>query len=97
MENCFERVRHLLEKYPETRDDDVLLYYTYLHQHSKVEGMMFIWNDFLNIMRACPAPESIRRCRQKIQEGGEFLGQKRLKRLAEQDKVKGFLREVSND
>ena len=63
----------------------------YLFTYHAPQELFLTKFDVLQMMQNAPTPESIRRCRQKIQEGGELLGTKRLARLAEQEPVKEFL------
>lgn len=81
-------VRRALEDYPRTRDSYPQLFaiiYQYLGVHHKVsyvELMKLIDKDEL------PSLESIRRSRQKIQEGGEFPGKNRKKRIKHSKEIR---------
>ena len=70
------KVRAILERYPHTRDSDGSLYAHFLKEHAK----QFIVKDTdgdlcipLKKFKSLPSSESVRRSRQIVQEGGEFL------------------------
>lgn len=74
------RVRFILENYPPTRGDDVLLYRKYLMLYTDVRLTAREFEKFFRI----PAPESISRARRKIQkptsENPILMPTKRVKR-----------------
>jgi len=94
-----ERVEFVLEKYPSTRDSDKLLWLAYL----------VIFHDLKNVLgeehyellksvvmdKTCPTMESIRRLRQKFQEGGKFVGTKREVKLREESLVREWAIQTS--
>lgn len=93
IKNCSGQVERILEQYPETRDDDILLYHKFLVCYGDgVDSLFFNGGDLLKSMRSIPTPESIRRSRQKIQEEGRFMGTKRLKRMRESSAVAAWAR-----
>lgn len=59
-----QRVRMILEEYPPTRGDDVLLYRKYLYLFTNVRLTAQQFKQLLCI----PSPESISRARRKVQE-----------------------------
>jgi hypothetical protein len=65
-----KRVRELLEKYPETRDDDRLLMVKYWNEF---DGIPFDHTFAMNFITRATSPETIRRSRQYIQAQGFFL------------------------
>ena len=67
-----ERVRYIMERYPETRNDDFYLYLMYLRLFVP-ELSRYIGFIPYELIRKAPRPETIRRVRQKIQEAGELL------------------------
>ena len=66
METIKQKVTHLLEKFPETRNSDKLLQHWFWTTYDNV-------TDLNNWLSRATDPESIRRCRQKIQEEREDL------------------------
>ena len=89
-----DKVGKLLEDYPVLRDSDKLLWLAYLNK----EYDMFhkIGLESYAILKEIimddntPTMESIRRVRQKYQEEGLYVGEKRSKRLKEADRVKDW-------
>lgn len=65
-----QMVREVLEQYPDTRSDDRLLIYTIYRNYYGIVN-----DKFVNVIMRHDLPnfESIRRCRQKIQEECEEL------------------------
>ena len=104
MKTLTEKVHWMLSLYPETRDDDRLLIRKLYKEFYHVYYQPF-W-DVMG-MEGLPNTESIRRCRQKIQEEDESLrGTKRTqeRRLQAQevyidysqiDDLTAFMTEVS--
>jgi hypothetical protein len=88
-----DKVGNLLEEFPASRDDDKLLWLLYLRRFCNLpdEG----WDILHNILAkdSTPAMESIRRIRQKFQENGNYVGEKRQKRLEESEAVVENLRD----
>lgn len=78
-----DKVYYLLRIYPKTRDNDALLYCMYLNIHHDLADKIGIENYKIlkRLMVSSPFPESVRRVRQTIQSEGNFLGEKRKKRL----------------
>jgi hypothetical protein len=85
-----DKVRYLLTIYPQTRDCDASLYCSYLINFGDLKQKIGRDNclHLLDAMKRASPPESIRRIRQKIQEGGELQGTKREKRLDKEDEVR---------
>ena len=67
-----ERVEYLLERYPESRNDDFYLYILYV-RHFEPELSRYIEYIPFEIIKRSTRFETIRRCRQKIQEEGRYL------------------------
>ncbi len=94
-----DKVLESLEEYPAARDDDKLLFLHIMYRHYGLrtalgsDGYRRFKDWFMN--SDIPSPESIRRCRQKWQEEGYYIGTKRKKRMAEVpetiDFIRGFL------
>ena len=67
-----ERVEYLLERYPEARNDDFYLYLLYVRLFEpKLSG--YIKFIPFNLVKSATRFETIRRCRQKLQEQGLYL------------------------
>lgn len=84
--SMMERVRFLMEKYPETRNSDLYLIILYLRRYTEL-GRYIKYIPFDIIKKYDGITWSIRRIRQKIQETGELLPTdpevlRRRKRLA---------------
>ena len=67
-----ERVEYLLERYPESRNDDFYLYILYV-RHFEPELSRYIEYIPFEIIKRSTRFETIRRCRQKLQEQGLYL------------------------
>lgn len=69
-----QKVEHVLKNYPRTRDNDNRLVATYWYVwhkdlcHSKGGKVGILFENLLKV----PSFESVRRCRQKIQESGKY-------------------------
>lgn len=69
MKNCYDEVKAILTKYPQTRDDDMLLYGQYLFQSQKVGKEETFFKVLASATkRNLPSYESITRARRKVQE-----------------------------
>lgn len=93
-----DRVEFLLKNYPQTRDCDKILWLSYMNLFLKMREKMNIdksnpYECFKEIFlhEDTPSMESIRRTRQKIQESGKFLGEKRKIKLNEEELVYDFM------
>jgi len=88
-------VKSLLNKHPKLRDNDnKLLATVWYHKMDKIEESVV---DFLHILAEgeLPSSESIRRCRQKLQElNPELRGELWNKRHQMQKQVKDELKEM---
>jgi len=60
-----DRVKKILEKYPEARESDKLLMYYFYRDE---EGV-----DVSSILKTKTSMETITRCRRKIQESGDLV------------------------
>ncbi len=95
LRNIEGKVRVILEKHPQTRNDDMLLYYFYCNKHATVpvgglpfEMVMKNYKAFL-----IPCFESIRRARQKLQAKCPELGcsvSARRVRQKQQERYKAY-------
>ena len=89
-----DTVGGLLETYPELRDSDKLLWLAYLnykHSMKKIIGEDAYFKLKAIVMDdSTPTMETIRRVRQKFQQNGEYVGEKRQERLAEAENVKSW-------
>lgn len=94
-----DKVEALLDKWPELRDDDTALFATYRIQYHDVvrrlRGADDPAKEWLDIEMdpRIPSRESVRRTRQKFQQDGLYLGEKRAERLEEEDRVREWARE----
>jgi len=67
-----ERVEYILEHYPESRNDDFYLYLIYVRLFEpKLSG--YIKYIPFTLVKTATRFETIRRCRQKLQESGQYL------------------------
>lgn len=96
-----KEIREVLEKYPETRDNTVLLYYRVLEKLGYVIHQL----SFAQVMRLMydkeiPHWESVSRCSRDLQEANEELaGKKRKARMKHQEDVKeelGYPKRLNN-
>lgn len=83
------KVEMILEKYPQTRDSDKLLWLGYLVLFHDLKTLLgddsyAKFRDLL-LSENTPSMESIRRTRQKIQEEGKYLGTERIKKLRDKE------------
>lgn len=89
-----ERVRYILEKYPPTRGNDMILLWRYYREYES-DKLNLSFRKFKDMLRAT-SMETIRRSRQKIQEGGEFLPTEKTvrKRRRREGIIREGIREV---
>ena len=73
LETVIDRVRFLLEKYPEARNSDFYLTILYIRRFVPELAKYIKFIPYKVIRRYEGLFESIRRARQKVQERGEFL------------------------
>jgi len=78
LDNVLKNVRDILVKYPESRGSDILLTLIYWSKYSKNEDLRVSIHNLVYIfgsknMNDLTAPETISRCRRKIQADGSFL------------------------
>ena len=97
MKKVKEKVRHVLEHYPETRDSDKLLWLSYMERFRGLGEVFGTPEQFVAFKKLMldpdtPQAESIRRVRQKCQEDGLFLGHHRRSRKEEAEKVREWTR-----
>lgn len=94
LDTAKEKVRYILEKFPETRDSDKKLWLTFLdvffNMRLKLGSDAFVAFECLLMDSEVPTMESVRRVRQKFQEGGEFVGKKREERLEMAERVSNW-------
>lgn len=92
------KVEELLEKYPPLRDSDKLLWLAYLVRYHNLKAHLGdeAYSHLKEIIMDTNTPtmESIRRVRQKLQEQGKYVGEKRKERLEEADKFKEIVRSL---
>ena len=94
------QVPYVLERVPEARDDDKVLWLAVMVQFY---GLRKDINNFLHepylafkgwfLGKKIPSMESVRRVRQKVQEKGQFRGTKWRKRHAEEKKVREWVKD----
>jgi tRNA A22 N-methylase len=92
----YHRVKRLLKQSKDCRDNDKLLILQYLNKYHNLRNILgkaaYRVVEGLIFARTTPCFETIRRCRQLIQEKGYYHGKLRKKRLAEAKKIKAWLR-----
>lgn len=89
-----DRVKFLLERYPEVRDSDKLLWLAYnCHFNNLKEvtrtGRYDCFKDWM-LREEVPVFESLSRARRKIQETRPELAGEKAKRLIEEEKVRSY-------
>lgn len=95
MKECYEQVKEILTKYPETRDDDMRLYGQFLWQNGEVGKN----ETFFNVLgsarkRKLSSYESITRARRKVQEKEPALRGKRYsQRHKAEEEYRDYYRE----
>lgn len=91
-----DKVAWILNKYPNTRDSDKLLWIAYLVTYHDLRNQ--IGDEAYNKMKSIimdkntASMESVRRVRQKLQEDGLYLGENRKQRLDEADEVREYFK-----
>ena len=87
MKKCYDEVKAILDKYPQTRDDDMLLYGQYLFQKNLVgKDETFFRVLSSATKRKLPSYESVTRARRKVQEKEPSLLGKRYKQRQKAEK-----------
>ena len=92
-----DRVELLLKNFPETRDNDKLLWLAYAVIHKdlrsvfKNDGAYRVFKSWL-LSSDVPMFESVRRVRQKFQEGGKYVGNARRERMLSENNVRTWAR-----
>lgn len=90
--NVKDCVEFLLKNYPSTRDDDKKLWLAYLNLFcelsDKINKAKIPSDAFKQVLldEETPSTETIRRVRQKFQESGMYVGNKREKLLKAKQK-----------
>lgn len=77
IEKVKDRVEHILEAYPQTRNSDKLLWLAYMSMFGEIKEVMDdrTYQSFKKLLmdEKTPTFESLSRCRRKLQESGEKL------------------------
>lgn len=74
MKDYYELVKSIMEKYPDTRDDDMRLYAIVVHQRTRLKPDTAFYEAMYNHSRYdLPSYESVTRARRKVQEQEEAL------------------------
>lgn len=74
MKDYYELVKSIMEKYPDTRDDDMRLYAIVVHQRTRLKPNTAFYEAMYNHSRYdIPSYESVTRARRKVQEQEESL------------------------
>lgn len=74
MKDYYELVKSIMEKYPDTRDDDMRLYAIVVHQKTRLKPDTAFYEAMYNHSRYdLPSYESVTRARRKVQEQEEAL------------------------
>ena len=89
-----DRVKFLLERYPEVRDSDKLLWLTYNCHFNNLKEVTYT-GKYENLKawllrEEVPVFESLSRARRKIQEENPELAGEKTKRLIEEKKVRSY-------
>ena len=91
-----DRVEVILDEFPATRDCDKLLWLAYMsiyHDLKREIGhVAYIKLKGLIMDKNTATMESVRRVRQKFQEGGKYVGEKRKYRMDESERVREWAR-----
>jgi hypothetical protein len=83
-------VADILERSEKARDDDKRLYAIYLKDYTPIGNMAGVNGvDVLKVLLRpdVATPETITRCRRKLQEKGLYWGEKKLKRQQDAEEV----------
>lgn len=80
----YDLVKELLEEKPQRRDSDKMLMFAVYRRLGFVQDTCLDYENF--IQKRCPTPESITRCRRKIQELHPELGGSRKVTEARKEK-----------
>lgn len=95
LETCKDKVGFILSEYVSTRDSDKMLWLAYLVMFHDLKGILgkesYEKLKTLIMSENTPTMESIRRIRQKYQEGGMYAGNGRKARLEESEVVRGMM------
>jgi len=74
MKDYYELVKGIMEKYPDTRDDDMRLYAIVVHQKTHLKPSVAFYEAMYKHSRyGLPSYESVTRARRKVQEQEEAL------------------------
>lgn len=99
LESVKDNVAQILDKYPETRNDDKLLWIAYMVFFCKLQDVLgqegYQKFKALMLSKNTPMPESIRRVRQKYQEDGLYTARPQVAaaRMEQQELVRGWARD----
>lgn len=89
-----DRVTFLLERYPEVRDSDKLLWLAYNCHFNNLKEVTYTgkYENFKSwlLREEVPVFESLSRARRKIQETRKDLAGEKTKRLIEEKKVRSY-------
>lgn len=92
LENNKDQVEHILKTYPDTRDNDKLLWLAYLCVFQNLQDVLgtnhYLALKDLVLKEDTATMESITRLRRKFQEAGQYQGKNRAKRIEEASKVR---------
>ena len=93
-----DKVEYLLERFPQTRDSDTVLFLGYLKQFYGADKIVNGdgWEGFCRLMlsKRMPTPATLKRVRAKIQEEGRFVGTKRSRRMKTAESVRKKIGEL---
>ena len=95
--NVKNKVKTILEKFPDTRDNDKLLWLAlmvcnYNLREELGEHSYTIFKLWL-LKNKIPTFESVTRVRRKFQEQGQYVGTKRVHKLNEEATVRDFFKD----
>lgn len=90
MKDYYELVKSVMERYPDTRDDDMKLYAIIVHKKTGMSSQVGFYEAMYNHSRyGLPSYESVTRARRKVQEKEESLrGKKYSERKKRQEEYR---------
>ncbi len=88
MKNYLDEIREIMEKWPQTRDDDMLLWGQFLF----IKGLVRTDENFYQVLskareRNLPSYESVTRLRRKVQENEPALRGTKYKQRKKEEKT----------
>jgi len=86
MRDYYAKVKEILERWPETQDDDMKLYSIFVHKETGMNSKIGFYEAMYNHQKyGLPSYESVTRARRKVQENEPSLQGKTRKRRKEME------------